>query len=306
MNDLTTSSQPIDIEAIRADAKRKWMADHHKSRDVLGWIEWSVPFWLVLIAAVLFALSAPHTAATFEQLVPNFGRFAPFGIEFGLLYAALERKKAAQTRVRVPRIVWAFEGLLFITAIIVNGAGSFMAVVASVGLSNLPFAAMWSGFGTFPATTQVALILVPIAALIIPLGTVIAGEGIASLIFERDTSRDSSEEEWETAQFEELRKAFFQALVQSGVKPTEAKRQAITLAGGFVEQSKHVFTLSQGQETAGDRPETKTERAKRLLRDNPTLGGLSLNVLESQTGIDRSVWHRVKHEVSSNGNGHVS
>ena len=36
----------------------------------------SVPYWIVIVAVVLFGLSAPHTAAVFNKLTPGLGAVA--------------------------------------------------------------------------------------------------------------------------------------------------------------------------------------------------------------------------------------
>jgi hypothetical protein len=191
-------------------------------------------------------------------LTPVFGWLAPLGVEFGLLYSAFRRKRARQQGERIPAALWALEVLLFITAIIVNGAGSLAAVVAAVGIPNSSVAAILAQSGTFPATTQVALILVPIAALIIPIGTGGSGEGLAVLVFERDHSADQLEAAWQAAEYEALRRALFAAYTQAGYKPGDAKRQAASIAAGFVTPGERRDSEGTGEDTHGT---VKTKRA---------------------------------------------
>ncbi len=294
--------RPLDIAVVRAEAKQRWKQEHESGTGLLDRVEHSVPWWLILIAAVMFALSAPHTAATFGQLTPILGWLAPLGVEFGLLYSAFRRKRARQKAERVPWSLWALEALLFVTAIIVNGAGSLAAVVSAVSIEHMSTAAILSSFGTFPATTQVALVLVPIAALIIPIGTSVTGEGLATLVFERERGADLLESQWKEVEFTVLRRAFFEAYVQAGMRPGDAKRQAAATASGFVQDlGVTVVTGSDRPVTVrSDRQFTKRDEARRLLAENPDWHGLSLRQLEAQTGIDRQSWAVVK---SENGNG---
>src|SRR5260221_9422710 len=95
-----------------------------------------------LVALVLYGLSAPHTASVFEKLTPGWGWIAPIGVEFGLLYAAFRRRLARHTGEAVSWTLWALEILLFITAMLVNGAGAFSSVVNAVQLDNFSFAAI--------------------------------------------------------------------------------------------------------------------------------------------------------------------
>jgi hypothetical protein len=62
------------------------------------------------------------------------------------------------------------EILLFLTAVLVNGARAFASVIAAVQLESLSFAAIASQFGQFPATSQAALIMAGLSAFIIPIG----------------------------------------------------------------------------------------------------------------------------------------
>jgi hypothetical protein len=127
-------NQALNITAIRDETRHKWLADRrkemqssHKKRTLQDYVGSSVPYWLVLIAAVFYLLSAPHTAATFDTLTPGWGWAAPIGVEFGLLFVAFRRKQTKPTAYRGLR--W----LLILTAILVNGAGSFSAVMDRVG-----------------------------------------------------------------------------------------------------------------------------------------------------------------------------
>jgi hypothetical protein len=54
----------------------------------------NVPYWIILVAPVLYGLSAPHTAGVFEKLTPGWGWITPLGVELGLLYSAFRRRLA--------------------------------------------------------------------------------------------------------------------------------------------------------------------------------------------------------------------
>jgi hypothetical protein len=146
-------------------------------------------------------LSAPHTAAVFDKLAPGWGWTAPIGVEFGLLYSAFRRRLAKATLQAVPWTLWALEALLFVTAMLVNGAGAFASVVASTQLDTLSFAAILERFGNLPATSQAALIMAGLAAFIIPIGALVAGEGLAALALERRFGYDFREARWREVQF---------------------------------------------------------------------------------------------------------
>lgn len=327
----------INVALVRHQAKARWLAEQRRKIGFLERIEQSVPWWLVIIAATLFALSAPHTASTFAQLTPVLGILAPLLVEFGLLYAAFERKKRKQRREPVPQIVWVLEGLLFVTAIIVNGAGAFTAVVINVGLGDLSFGDMLLRFGVLPATSQVALVLVPIAALIIPIGTAVAGEGLAALVFERRQTRDESEEQWAVIAPRVLQIAFFDALLAAGFTPGKARQLAASYAGtvGTKDErdekdgegtkgqvngqaslpertSANTLALPSGQapQIAGTSRRTRNPNAlanaQRLLSENPDWVNYPVRTLQDMTGISKTVWDKAKKielVVRSNGHG---
>ncbi len=321
----------INLTLIRYQTKARWLAEQRRKVHFLDRVERSVPWWLVVIAMTLFALSAPHTAATFSRITPVLGVAAPLLVEFGLLYAAFRRKQCTQRHEPVPGIVWGLEILLFITAIIVNGAGAFTAVVTSVGVADLSFSQMLNTFTTLPAPSQVALILVPIAALIIPIGTAVAGEGLAALILERRQVQDTTETQWAEVAPRLLYVAFFDALIAQGVTPGKAKQLAAQYADSDVrtERTKDTTDRSGHEKPAVDmngqsedtapppsgqplgtedrrlrRPNAYTD-ALRLLSENPDWRGVPLRVLEARTDISKSVWEKAKKaNETPHSNGH--
>src|SRR5436190_15488942 len=147
-------NETINVEAIYRQERQRWMREEAPRRSLRDMIAGSVPYWIVLVALVLYGLSAPHTASVFDKLTPGWGWIAPIGVEFGLLYAAFRRRLARHTGEAVPWTLWALEILLFITAMLVNGAGAFSSVVNAVNLDNLSFAAITEHFGNLPATSQ--------------------------------------------------------------------------------------------------------------------------------------------------------
>jgi hypothetical protein len=244
---------------------------------------------------VFFALSAPHTARVFELLTPDFGYVAPIGVEFGLLYAAFRRKQSRMSGQKVPKTVWTLEILLFLTAIVVNGAGSLQAVVSSAGLDEKSMGTILEQFASLPATNQVALLLVPIAALIIPVGTSVAGEGLATLFLESDHDRELIEKKWQAVapqlEFEALR----DTALSLGVSPNRANRWAagITNYGLSVHPSSTV--RPDGERTVADTPgqpvdksQSARERVFSTLEMNPEAITLSVRKLAELSGVGKS------------------
>ncbi len=177
-------SEMIDIEAIYRQERQRWLREEAPRRSLRDVIAGSVPCWIILVALVLYGLSVPHTAAIFDKLTVGWGWIAPIGVEFGLLYAAFRRRFAQHQSEAGSWTLWTLEVLLFLTAMLVNGAGAFSSVVSSANLDTLSFAAIVERFGNLPSTSQAALIMAVLSAFIIPIGALVAEEGLAILVLE--------------------------------------------------------------------------------------------------------------------------
>ncbi len=188
----------------------------------------SVPYWIVLVALVLYGLSAPYHRGVFGKLTPGWGFIAPIGVEFGLLYAAFRRRHAKSENEALPWTLWALEVLLFLTAMLVNGVGSFTSAVEAVQLENLSFAAIIEGFGNLPATSQAALMMALLAAFIIPIGALVAGDGLAALALDWHAGSDFRERCWQEVEFTVICRAVFVRYLQQGIGQRDARQRSIS------------------------------------------------------------------------------
>jgi hypothetical protein len=284
-------SDILDIEAIYRQERQRWMKEEAPRRSVRDLIADTVPFWIILVALVLYGLSAPHTASTFDKLTPGWGWIAPVGVEFGLLYAAFRRRLANHAREKIAWTLWALEMLLFLTAMLVNGAGAFTSVVSSTGLDTLSFSAILDSFGNLPATSQAALIMASLSAFIIPIGALVAGEGLATLALERRSGIDLRESRWREVEFTVTYRAIFVRYLQAGLNDKEAKLRAGAEVKGFlaanaVPSVPAVRTLSGLSAQAAHLPNSPHEQpvnAKAKVKDfllaHPEARSLSINQL---------------------------
>jgi len=259
--------QSLNIPAIRAEARAEWEARVRKSLSVQERIGESVPWWLVLIAGVFFLLSVPHTVAIFNKITPMVGYVAPVGVEFGLLYAAFRRRQVPRMS---PQLIL-LEVLLFFTAVVVNGAGSFEAVVSATReIQGMSFEQLLGQYRDMPATSQVALLLAPIAAIIIPVGTIVAGEGLATLLLERRVQGDLLELRWReeavTVEFAALR----DAALMSGMTPGRAVRWAEQVAS--VPRPQASVTSGTSAVSGADTDNYRTNEAVRNASGSPDSG----------------------------------
>jgi hypothetical protein len=97
-------SEIIDLEQLYRQEQRRWLREEAPKRCFRDVLTGSVPYWIILVALVLYGLSATHTAGVFDKLTPGWGFIAPVGIEFGLLYAVFRRRLAKAEREPLPTL----------------------------------------------------------------------------------------------------------------------------------------------------------------------------------------------------------
>lgn len=230
MSNLNESVRWPNPQQVRQQARIEWERREGRRLGVQERIGQSVPWWLVAIAGAFFALSAPHTSHIFDRLTPGWGWVAPIAVELSLLYAAFRRRQIAQSEEAMPSGLRWLEIFAFIVSILVNGAGSFTAVVAgSADTSTLSIAQLAARFGALPAQSQIALMLAPLSAFIIPVGTWVAGEGVAALILERRQTGNVIDQMWTRVRVEIEFAALRDAAVNSGISPGQASKWAAQL-----------------------------------------------------------------------------
>ena len=283
-------NETLDMETIYREERKRWLREEAPRRSFRDVVADSVPYWVVIVALVLFGLSAPHTAEIFNMLTPGWGFIAPVGVEFGLLYAAFRRRLAKSREHTLPWTLWAMEVLLFVTAILVNGAGSFVSVVAANHLESLSFSAIVNSFDALPATSQAALVMAGLAAFIIPIGTLVAGDGLADLTLEQHERTDFRERQWQEVEFTVVYRAVFVRYMQTGLDERDARRRALSEVKGYLGtgQSSSVRLLSAGtgqSEQRGHRTNGRhgvKARVREHLDSNPDLEALSVNQVLSE------------------------
>jgi hypothetical protein len=229
MNDNVT----LNIEAIRQQARKDWFKQRTKQRSLRELIEASVPNWLIIVALALFFLSAPHTAKMFDMITPGFGWAGVLLCEFGLMYVAFRRRIEKKRSGNVPAFLTGFEVLVFTTSILVNGAGALIAVVTFAKVDTKSAEAILSGIRDMPIVSQVGLLLVPLAAIIIPIGTKVAGEGLATHSIDGRDEDSALEQQWREVEQLEVYHAVFSYLVSRNENARDAKRRAASATTNF-------------------------------------------------------------------------
>jgi hypothetical protein len=281
-------NQIIDVETVYREERERWLREEAPHKSLRDHIANSVPYWIVVVAIVLYGLSAPHTAAVFDKLTPGWGWIAPVGVEFGLLYTSFRRRLGRDTQEPTPWTLWALEVLLFVTAMLVNGAGAFTSVVASTQLISLSFAAIVERFGNLPATSQAALVMAILAAFIIPIGALVAGEGLAALALQQRSGTDVREIRWREVEFTVVYRAVFVRYLQGGLPDREAKNRALAEVKGYLGAGSLSATrlLSAGSGQTGQRvdghPPSVKAKVRAYLTEHPDSAQLTVRELQSQ------------------------
>ncbi|MBI5930008.1 MAG: hypothetical protein HY862_11910 [Chloroflexi bacterium] len=279
-------NEVLNIEAIYREEHKRWLKEDAPRKSLRDRIAESVPYWIILVAIVLFLLSAPHTARVFGMLTPTLGWFAPIAVEFGLLYCSFQRRLAKAARTSVPSNTKTLEILFFVTAIVVNGTGAFVSVVSEAGIDDLSFADIGTKFGTLPATSQAALIMVVLAAFIIPIGALVAGEGLAAFVLEQKAGVDFREQRWQEVEHTVIYRAVFARYLQLGSTEREARQRAMSQVKGYLGSANppSIRLLSAPSEQAGQ-PEHSTNghngsvkaKVRAFLDENPDIAQGSIN-----------------------------
>jgi hypothetical protein len=182
---------------VRQEARQAWEDQQKQQRSRIEKISDTIDYWIILFVLSFVGLSIPHTWKVFDMITPFFGKLAFVGLEFGLLYRSFRGKIAKQRDEDLPGLLRLLSWLLFISLVIANGGGAFMSVAESQSaIEGLSLGDLWSMWPELPATAQIALLLVLFAAVFIPIGTMVGGEGLADLLLNERNS-GSSTDEWD-------------------------------------------------------------------------------------------------------------
>lgn len=291
-----------DVKAVLAQARQEWEQKQSRQINIQERVASSIPYWLIAIAVVFYLLSAPHTAATFDLLTPGWGFAAPIGVEAGIVFAAFRRYQLRIDKRTIPLSLRAIGWLMAIVSVVVNGAGTFTAVISAVGLSSLSLNAIANQFGSLPATAQVGLLLVPLAAVAIPLSVFVAGEGMSALILEQRERGKPLDQRWKLVRLDIEYTALRNAMLRLGHDPDYASEWSYNVLHRKRRTVSKVSAVSETKETQKTRRQTpEAEATRRWMTDNPTRAKENHRIIAGEIGVSPSTVYRIQREFSPNG-----
>lgn len=306
-----------DVEAVYRQTKEKFIAELPRI-SILQIIKNSVPYWIIFVAIPLFMISAPHTAYIWNQITPGVGWVAPIFVEFGLLYGSFRRRYANMKHETNPFFFSMLSVLLFVVAILSNGAGATIEVAKATQNANLSITEIVNTFGTLPIVSQVSLVMAVLSAFIVPIGAWASGESIGHLIFEYEQENESfHEQEWRKSHYEELRKALYTAYRNNGYDEATALKHSVRDTKGYLSTgmsnpstmlstvSNRVDILDKVVDNSGQKAlpsPTKQEQAMAWFVQNPDAVHLSTDagwekIKSDGVDIGRSLFAKVKSNV---------
>ena len=66
-------NEMLNMKTIYRQERQRWMKVEAPQRSFRDILTESLPYWIIFVAAVLYGLSAPHTAGVFDKLTPGWG-----------------------------------------------------------------------------------------------------------------------------------------------------------------------------------------------------------------------------------------
>jgi hypothetical protein len=147
-------------------------------------------------------------------------------------------------------------------------------------------------FGNLPSTSQAALIMAVLSAFIIPIGALVAGEGLAILVLERPFGANPHEARWQEVEFTVTYRALFVRYLQRGLPDREAKLKALADVKGYLTSARPsgVRALSAGSGQTGQVNGQPADSMKN------TLGRYLDEHAEAQQLSVNQLWERLQSE----------
>lgn len=205
----------IDIQAEQDSARSAFEAQQSRRRNLNGWLVVLLPWSQLIVFAVFYLLSAPHTVYLVERITPGAGKLAPIGLELGVIFVAAMRQKGWRNLLTFG-VLWS----LMLVNVIINVGGGFIAVVQSAtaqDMTRLTLPEIMGRFGTLPAEYQILFPLVVIIGALVPVMGKFSGEAMIKLATgEIKLESVSVEDLWLKEQPTQVKSALMRAALKKG------------------------------------------------------------------------------------------
>lgn len=254
----------IDIQAEQDSARSAFEAQQSRRRNLNGWLVVLLPWSQLIVFAVFYLLSAPHTVYLVERITPGAGKLAPIGLELGVIFVAAMRQKGWRNLLTFG-VLWS----LMLVNVIINVGGGFIAVVQSAtaqDMTRLTLPEIMGRFGTLPAEYQILFPLVVIIGALVPVMGKFSGEAMIKLATgEIKLESVSVEDLWLKEQPTQVKSALMRAALKKGAGARTAgawaQRIVDELYGDDDEDDKPVRAIS-GQSRVPSVPTVSTVHAE--------------------------------------------
>lgn len=274
-------NEQLNIDQIIEDSRNEWGKRENSRRKFEGWLVRLIPFGLVIMAAVFYALSAPHTAGILMLITPQYGNIAPIGWELGIVIIAAVREQGWKN-VLSAMLLWT----LVLMSIVINVAGALISVIEQgSGAANITGDTVFQlieRYGTLPATYQVVLLIaVPVGA-VIPLLAKGVGEILIKLAVGKiKLERESDEVRWARDRARVVYGSLFNAAIKAGAGTVTAGNWAKAITEQIF---KEPVILQDAVSNQQQKPKNDAEMgfAAYALRQSQDRTGQALSSLNSE------------------------
>lgn len=325
---LRELSEWVDIQEIQDTARATFEAQQRRRRNLNSWLVVLLPWFQVVSFIVFYLLSAPHTVYLMERITPNWGKFAPIGLEFGVVFVAAMRHKGWRGSLTFG-ILWA----LVVVNVIINIGGGFIAVVHSSSDGTMSSATMLeiiSRFVTLPAEYQVLFPLVVIVGVLVPIMGKFSGEAVIKLTSgEIKLEVITLDDLWAKEQFGYVKSALMRFALKKGAgaktsgswaqriaeEMLDGMDEAVNIVSGQSRDMSHVPEFPRVQPEMGFGAYVQAQKDVQNSEDTGTRGTVmraalvsqwikdnpdTLRQMLSQPGARRNVSRAISREIAGN------
>lgn len=221
----------IDISAVEISARRGWEQERRRRESLEKVIVGALPAGVVIMSAIFFFLTAPHTQRIMEMITPWawVGFISPAAWELGIIVFSALREAGWKNW-----ITFSIIAVLLCMSIFINVSGSYITVIEMSGpiqLDQLTAQQLADKFSQLPIIYQIVLVIaVPVGA-VIPILAKLTGETLIKLALGRvKLSTTDSELAWRKEIGEVMYRSLLKAAMRLGANAETAGNWAASVS----------------------------------------------------------------------------